>query len=153
MPRNRAINFTENEQWLLERASKFHVDFPAEFPKIKQLVKKHSIEEFRDDDEALEGLIRHRLGRIVYGMTRRYRDPEYTKNISYLKKLTADVAINLDKLAESMLRLDDIHTEDFGNAIAAYEKLKLEVLCRKIGGMICFRKYFLKSRACRAKRS
>ena len=143
MPRNRAINFTENEQWLLERASKFHVDFPAEFPKIKQLVKKHSIEEFRDDDEALEGLIRHRLGRIVYGMTRRYRDPEYTKNISYLKKLTADVAINLDKLAESMLRLDDIHTEDFGNAIAAYEKLKLEVFVSKNRGNDMFSEVLL----------
>jgi hypothetical protein len=126
MPRNQALDFTEYEQWLLERASKFHVDFPAEFPKIKQLVKTHSIEQFRDDDEALEGLIRHRLGRIVYGMTRRYRDPEYEKNISDLKKVTAAAGVNLDKIAEGILRLDEVHTEDFGNTIGGLAEVGLD---------------------------
>jgi hypothetical protein len=101
------------------------------------------IEEFRDNDEALEKLLRYRLGRIVYGMKCRYRDPEYVQNISDLKKLTADVAVNLDKLAESMLCLDDIHTEDFGNAIAAYERLKLEVFVSKNRGNDMFSEVLL----------
>jgi hypothetical protein len=153
MQPDQAPDSAEHREWLLNNVFAFDVDFRDEFRKIQQLVKKHAIAEFGDNGDALEKLLRYRLGRIVYGMKCRYRDPEYAKNISELKKLSAVVAVNLDKLAESILRLDDIHTEDFGNAIAAYEKLRLDVFVSKIGEVICFRKYFSKSRACRAKRS
>jgi hypothetical protein len=128
MPSDLTSESPEHRQCLLEKVFKFDVDFPDEIAQIQQLLKRHALVDCSDE------VLRYELGQIVYRI-RRYRDPGYAKNISDLEEHTAAAAIALGKAAANFARLDSLHKETFGDAIAGFASYGIDAFSSANAGL------------------
>jgi hypothetical protein len=96
---------------LVSTVFKFDDDFPDEFRKIKRLLAKVSV-------PVEDAVLRYELGRIVYRLQKRYRDPQYGINISKLEKQTATAALALGEARKSFELLDLVHLKLFESVLS-----------------------------------
>ena len=112
MPSEPTLDPPDHRQWLVEKVFTFGADFPDEFQKIQQLLKKHLPIEPPDE------ILRYELGKIVYLFKKRYRDPEYQKNIVNLVEQTNIAADALAEFFGGFRRLDAYHLEAFFDVVS-----------------------------------
>jgi hypothetical protein len=103
-------DITERDR-LVSTVFKFDVDFPDEFRKIERLFAQVSV-------PVEDAVLRYELGRIVYRLQERYRDPQYGINISKLEKQTATAALALREARKSFELLDFVHLKLFESVLS-----------------------------------